>query len=184
MARGGRAEQVARGGRPAPSERVARADRIDRVDSVESAGRESDCGLVKGTATEKNKNQSFGKGHGIAGTIDTSAAPTCKQYSQAAEFFDLTFKFETLLDSLAEIFRWTSFSEGLLFFVATIFFSSGWDNSVWFLVLALFHVVRALVGFGIGRVVPSSYDFVEKLEFKGEKQLSYHQVRPELARKV
>ena len=72
----------------------------------------------------------------------------------------------------------------MLFFVAMIFFSSGWDNSVWYLVLALFHVVRAFVGFGIGRVVPSSYDFVEKLEFKGEKQLSYHQVRPELSRKV
>lgn len=81
----------------------------------------------------------------------------------------MTFKFETLLESLSEIFRWTTFLELLLFFIAMIFFSIGTDNSVWYLVLALFHVARAFVGFGIGRVVPSSYDFVEKLEFKGEK---------------
>jgi len=80
----------------------------------------------------------------------------------------MTFKFETLLDSLAEIFRWTTFMEFILFFVAMIFFSVGEDKSVWYLVLALGHVARAMVGLGIGRIVPSSYDFVEKLEFKGE----------------
>lgn len=83
----------------------------------------------------------------------------------------MTFKFETLLDSLSEIFRWTTFMECLLFFIAMIFFSIGSDNSVWYLFLALFHVARAFVGFGIGRIVPSSYDFVEKLEFKGDTQL-------------
>mmetsp|Transcript_1756 Transcript_1756/g.2460 ORF Transcript_1756/g.2460 Transcript_1756/m.2460 type:complete len:171 (+) Transcript_1756:797-1309(+) len=96
----------------------------------------------------------------------------------------MTFKFETLLDSLSEMFRWTSFLEGLLFFIAMIFFSAGVDNSVWYLVLSLFHVARAFVGFMIGRIVPSSYDFVEKLEFKSDRQLEYRLVRPALVRKV
>ena len=51
-------------------------------------------------------------------------------------------------------------------------------------VLALVHVGRSFIGFGMGRVVPSSYDFVEKLEFKGDKQLHFPQVRPALTRKV
>ena len=85
------------------------------------------------------------------------------------EFFNLTFQFETLLNSMNEIFRVTSFLEGLLFFIAIIFFLVGVDGSNWYGVLALFHVARAFVGFGMGRVVPSSYDFVEKLEFKGDK---------------
>ena len=88
-------------------------------------------------------------------------------------FFDMTFKIETLLNSLAEIFRVTSILEMLLFFVAMIFFLIGIDYSTWYGVLSLFHVARAFVGFGMGRAVPSSYDFVEKLEFKGEKQLAY-----------
>ena len=78
----------------------------------------------------------------------------------------------------------TSLTEGILFFIAMIFFSGGLDNSVWYLVLSLFHVARAIFGFAMGRVIPSSYDFVEKLEFKGDKQLEYRLVRPELTRKV
>ena len=96
----------------------------------------------------------------------------------------MTFKFETMINSMTEIFRVTAFLEGLLFFVAMIFFFTGTDRSTWYGVLALFHVARSFVGFGIGRVVPSSYDFVEKLEFQGEKQLAYPQVRPALTRKV
>ena len=84
-----------------------------------------------------------------------------------AEFLDLTYKFETLINSMSEIFRVTSFLESLLFFIAMIFFFVGNDNSLWFAILALFHVARSFVGFAMGRVVPSSYDFVEKLEFKG-----------------
>jgi hypothetical protein len=83
----------------------------------------------------------------------------------------MTFKFETLLNSLSEIFRVTSFLEFLLFFVVMIFFFVGEDRSVWFGVLALFHIARAFMGVAMGRVIPSSYDFVEKLEFKGDKQL-------------
>ena len=81
----------------------------------------------------------------------------------------MTFKFETMINSMTEIFRVTSCLEGLLFFISMIFFFVGEDRSTWYGVLALFHVARSFVGFGIGRVVPSSYDFVEKLEFKGEK---------------
>ncbi len=78
----------------------------------------------------------------------------------------------------------TSLLEGLLFFVAMIFFFIGNDKSVWYLVLALFHVARSFVGFAMGRLVPSSYDFVEKLEFKGEKPLVYENVRVEMQTKV
>ncbi len=78
----------------------------------------------------------------------------------------------------------TSLLEGLLFFVAMIFFFIGKDKSVWYLVLALFHVARSFVGFAMGRLVPSSYDFVEKLEFKGEKPLVYENVRVEMQNKV
>lgn len=81
----------------------------------------------------------------------------------------MTFKVEVLFDSLSEIFRMTTFLEGILFFIAMIFFFVGNDKSVWYLVLALFHVARAFIGFGMGRIVPSSYDFVEKLEFKGDR---------------
>ena len=95
--------------------------------------------------------------------------PTYAQYRQAAEFFDMTFKFETMINSMTEIFRVTAFLESLLFFISMIFFFTGEDRSTWYGVLALFHIARSFVGFGIGRVVPSSYDFVEKLEFKGEK---------------
>ena len=90
----------------------------------------------------------------------------------------------SLLDSVAEIFRVTSALEGILFFIAIVFFVIGNDRSMWYLVLALFHVARAFVGFAMARVVPSSYDFVEKLEFKGEATLKYQQVRPELTRRV
>ena len=96
----------------------------------------------------------------------------------------MTFKFETLLDSMSEIFRTTSLVESLLFFVAMVFFFVGHDKSVWFGVLALFHVARSFVGFAMGRVIPSSYDFVEKLEFFGDKQLEYRLVRTELKNKV
>ena len=89
-----------------------------------------------------------------------------------------------MLDSLSEIFRITSSMEGLTFFIAMIFFTVGGDRSVWYLVLALFHVARAFVGFAMGRVVPSSYDFVEKLEFNGARPLEFRNVRPELTRKV
>ena len=44
--------------------------------------------------------------------------------------------------------------------------------------------MRSFVGFFISRIVPSSYDFVEKLEFTGDKQLEYRLVRPQLTRKV
>ena len=54
-----------------------------------------------------------------------------------------------------------------MFWVAVVFFFVGEDQSMWFAVLALLHVARSFVGFAMGRVVPSSYDFVEKLEFKG-----------------
>ena len=111
-------------------------------------------------------------------------SPTVAQYRQMCEFFNLTFQFETLLNSMNEIFRVTSFLEGLLFFVAIIFFFVGIDGSNWYGVLALFHIARAFVGFGMGRVVPSSYDFVEKLEFKGDKQLEYRLVRTEMVTKV
>ena len=96
----------------------------------------------------------------------------------------MTFKFETMINSMTEIFRVTAFFESLLFFISMIFFFTGADRSTWYGVLALFHIARSFVGFGIGRVVPSSYDFVEKLEFKGEKQLAYPTVRPALTRKV
>lgn len=81
----------------------------------------------------------------------------------------MSFKFITVLDGMSEIFRITSMLEGLLFFVAIIFFFIGEDRSTWFGVLALCHVARSFIGFGMGRVVPSSYDFVEKLEFKGDR---------------
>ena len=110
---------------------------------------------------------------------------TVAQYRQMAEFFDLTFKLQTLLNSLTEIFRVTSTIEALMFFVAIVFFCFGPDGSTWYGVLALFHVARALVGFGMGRVVPSSYDFVEKIEFRGDKQYaSLLQLRTELEFKV
>lgn len=96
----------------------------------------------------------------------------------------MTFKFLTLLNSLSEIFRVTSFLELLLFFVAIIFFFVGEDRSVWFGVLALFHVARAFMGMAMGRVIPSSYDFVEKLEFNGAKQLVFSNVNRELGHKV
>lgn len=85
----------------------------------------------------------------------------------------MSFKFETMINSISEIFRVTAFLESLLFFIAMIFFFTGEDRSTWYGVLALFHVARSFVGFGIGRVVPSSYDFVEKLEFTGDRQLPY-----------
>lgn len=91
---------------------------------------------------------------------------------------------ETMFDSLSEIFRVTSLLEGVLFFVAMIFFFIGDNDSVWYLVLALFHVARSFVGFAMGRVVPSSYDFVEKLEFKGNVPLKYANVKADLTRKV
>ena len=94
------------------------------------------------------------------------------------DFFDLTFKLETLLNSISEIYRVTSILEILLFFVAMIFFLVGVDYSTWYGVLSLFHVARAFVGFGMGRVIPSSYDFVEKLEFKGDRQMEYRLVGP------
>ena len=72
-----------------------------------------------------------------------------------------------MLDSMSEIFRVTTILEGLMFWVAVVFFFVGEDQSMWFAVLALLHVARSFVGFAMGRVVPSSYDFVEKLEFKG-----------------
>ena len=135
---------------------------------------------------DRPENAAFAKAaQAIASSGSASqSTPTYAQYRQTAEFFDMTFKFETLLDSLSEIFRWTAFLETFLFFVALIFFAVGEDKSMWYLVLALFHVVRSFVGFAIGRIVPSSYDFVEKLEFKGERQLEYRLVRPELTRKV
>ena len=49
--------------------------------------------------------------------------------------------------------------------LAIIFFFVGEDRSTWYGVLALLHVARSFIGFAMGRVVPSSYDFVEKLEF-------------------
>ena len=101
--------------------------------------------------------------------LGSSDHPTYAQYRQAAEFFDMTFKFETMINSMTEIFRVTAFLEGILFFIAMIFFFTGTDRSTWYGVLALFHIARSWVGFAMGRVVPSSYDFVEKLEFKGEK---------------
>ena len=91
------------------------------------------------------------------------------QYREMCQFFDITFKIETLLNSLAEIYRVTSILEMLLFFVAMIFFLIGIDYSTWYGVLSLFHVARAFVGFCMGRVIPSSYDFVEKLETKGNR---------------
>ena len=63
----------------------------------------------------------------------------------------------------------TSFLEFVLFFVVLVFFFAGTDRSVWYVILALFHVARAFFGLAMGKVIPSSYDFVEKLEFKGEK---------------
>ena len=100
------------------------------------------------------------------------------------QFFDITFKIETLLNSLAEIYRVTSILEMLLFFVAMIFFLIGIDYSTWYGVLSLFHVARAFVGFCMGRVIPSSYDFVEKLETKGNRQMEYRLVGPQLKKKV
>jgi len=78
----------------------------------------------------------------------------------------------------------TSFLEFALFFVVLVFFFAGTDRSVWYGILALFHVARAFFGLAMGKVIPSSYDFVEKLEFKGEKQLQYSAVRNDLSRKV
>lgn len=96
----------------------------------------------------------------------------------------MTFKFVTMLNSLSEIFRVTSMLEFLLFFASIIFFTAGVDKSVWFGVLALFHVVRAFMGLAMGRVIPSSYDFVEKLEFRGDKPLVYSNVKGALTAKV
>ena len=42
---------------------------------------------------------------------------------QTLEFFDMKFKFEKLLDSLADIFRWVSTMELMLFLVSLGFFS-------------------------------------------------------------
>lgn len=147
-------------------------------------GRDSNLGLIKGKGVSPDRPQNAASGELTSMQVEGGQVPTFAQYRQATEFFDMTFKFETLLDSLSEIFRVTSFLEGLLFFIAMIFFFVGTDKSVWYLVLALFHVARSFVGFGMGRLVPSSYDFVEKLEFKGDRPLEYRLVRPELTRKV
>ena len=124
-------------------------------------GRESSQGLLRQQRQEVNRPVQRSQGDK---SQDARNAPIFKQYQETALFFDYSFKFISLLDSLAEIFRVTSALEGLLFFIAMIFFVIGNDRSMWYLVLALFHVARALVGFSMARVVPSSYDFVEKLE--------------------
>lgn len=143
-------------------------------DEMSVGGRESNLGLI-------NKNNRAGQSPDVPfrPSIDSSssssntAAPTAAQLKLTTEFFDLTYKFLTLLNSLSEIFRVTSFLEMLLFFVAMIFFFVGTDRSVWFLVLSLFHVARAFMGMAMGRTIPSSYDFVEKLEFNGAKQMQF-----------
>ena len=111
-------------------------------------------------------------------------APTAAQFRETAEFFDMTFKFEVLIDSLTEIFRMTSGMEFMLFFVAVIFFFTGLDRSTWYGILALFHVARAFIGVAMQRVIPSSYDFVEKLEFIGKGPVRYSSVKQELTLKV
>ena len=123
----------------------------------------------------------------VSSSIDKASSgksPTVTQYRQMCEFFDLTFQFETLLDSMNEIFRITFFLDWLLFFVAILFFFKG-DFSIWNGgALFLCHIARAVFGFLIGRVVPTSYKFVKELEFKGDKQLEYQLVRAEMVTRV
>ena len=154
-------------------------------DTTSPDGRASNIGLLKSSVQSPDRPfEVRAGGGGVEGSPRTDAAPTAAQFKQATEFFDLTFKFVTMLNSLSEIFRVTSMLEFLLFFIAMIFFFVGPDKSVWFGVLALFHVARAFMGLAMQRVIPSSYDFVEKLEFKGSKQLIYANVKNDLSSKV
>ena len=136
----------------------------------EFQSRASHAGLLnveadKGRSTNPIANVATSLMNAKKSSAGAASAPTFAQFRLASEFFDMSFKFTYMLDSMSEIFRVTAALEGLLFFIAIIFFFVGEDRSTWYGVLALLHVARSFIGFAMGRVVPSSYDFVEKLEF-------------------
>ena len=69
---------------------------------------------------------------------------------------------------MTEIFRVTAFLEGILFFIAMIFFFTGTDRSTWYAVPAFVQIARSWVGFAMGRVVPKE---VVSLQLEIEKQI-------------
>lgn len=98
---------------------------------------------------------------------------------------EVSYLLEVTLTRLSEIYLMTSVYEILLYFVAGVVFAAHpLKGTVWYLVLATPHLLRAFFGMTLSRIVPASHDFVRKIEYSGSAQLEYTHARPDLTRKV
>jgi hypothetical protein len=100
---------------------------------------------------------------------------------QTIEFLDMTFKFEAIFDGLQSMYFWLSFAEAVFFLFNIIFFVINRSSALWYAILfLLFHMFRASLGLYISHMVPTSHELTQKIGYKGDNQLKFAQVRPEL----
>lgn len=104
---------------------------------------------------------------------------------QTLEFLDMMFKFEAIFDGLGQIYFWLSVVEVTFFLFNIIFFVMNKGSALWYAILfLLFHMVRATVGLYISNMVPPSHELTRKIGYKGDSQLKFAQVRPELGTQI
>lgn len=91
--------------------------------------------------------------------------PTYQQIDEIIDFVDLGYKFSQALMDISEIFLTTSVYEIVVFFLNVLFFLSNKNNSqLWYTILfVIVHIVRAIVGLVLTRILPQSSSFLSKI---------------------
>ena len=65
-----------------------------------------------------------------------------------------------------------------------VFFLGGNEYQLWYAVFCMFHVVRGFMGFIMSRVFPTSHEIISKLDYSGNRQLIFAQLKPDLSNKI
>lgn len=96
------------------------------------------------------------------------------EYFEVALWMDNGMKLENFLTDTQNIFFFTSVYELAAYFLQILFFLGKIQvNTVWFQILGLLHVVRALLGLYIARNLPRFNDLTMQAQLKGDMQLGY-----------
>jgi len=86
----------------------------------------------------------------------------------------MTFKFESILDGVQQVYFWLSLGEVVFFLFNIIFFVINQNAALWYAIFfLLFHIVRASVGLYISHMIPPSHEITRKIGYKGDVQLKF-----------
>ena len=65
-----------------------------------------------------------------------------------------------------------------------VFFIGSAHKQLGYAIMCMFHVARGFVGFALSRIFPVSHELFEKLDYHGNKQLIFAQVKPDISNKI